>query len=150
MHFAAGTQLEVELTDQLSSDVSHVGDKFGLRLAEPLVKDGVTLLPAGALGQGEVIDASHSGMSGSQGKLIISARYLDLNGRHVRIRGMTMGAGKSHVDLATGVSLLPYVGVAAMFIHGGVVQFPAGAHATVKLAEDVDLPPAPQTSTNGN
>jgi len=88
-------------------------------------------------------------MSGSQGKLIISARYLELNGRQVRIRGMTMGAGKSHVDLATGVSLVSPL--ASILIRGGVKEFPEGTHATVKLAEDVDLPVPTQTpQTSGN
>jgi hypothetical protein len=34
------------------------------------------------------------------------------------------------------VSLIPYLGIAALFIHGGHVEIPAGALATAKLAED--------------
>ena len=42
--------------------------------------------------------------------------------------------------LATGVMLVPYVGVASILIEGGEIQIPAGARGTVRLAEDVDFP----------
>lgn len=137
----AGSQIEVELVDTLSSRVSKLGDRFTIRLAQAISSQGVEVAAAGATGQGEVIDVARAGMGGKQGKLIISARYLDLNGRRVRVRGMTfMAAGKSRVDLATGVLLVPYAGVAAAFIQGGEIEIPAGARATVRLAEDLELP----------
>jgi hypothetical protein len=141
-----GSQLEVELVNPLSSATSHEGDTFALRLATPISRDGVEVVAAGASGEGEVIDAAHAGMAGGAGKLILSARRMHLNGRLVRIRGMTlMIAGKSRVGLATGVLLTPYVGFAAGLIRGGEVDIPAGARYTVKLAEDVDLPLSPVT-----
>lgn len=146
----AGTEVQVELTGSVSSATSHVGDKFALRLAEPIVMNGKRVVPAGAIGEGEVIDAARAGMAGRQGKLIVSARYLDLSGRRVRIRGMTfLASGKSHVDLATGVLLLPYVGVTAMLIEGGEIAIPAGTRATAKLAEDVEPPPNSPTPEAG-
>lgn len=150
LRLPAGTVVEVELVDKLSSSTNLLADKFAIRLAQPISKDGVEVIPAGATGQGEVIDAAKAGMGGKQGKLIISARYLDLNGHRVRIRGMTlMASGKSRVDLATGVLLVPYVGVAAVFVQGGEIEIPAGARATVKLAEDVDLPANLTTQQTG-
>ena len=142
--------MQVELAESIGSATSHVGDRFAVRLAEPIVVQGQIVVPAGALGQGEVIDAGRAGMAGKQGKLIVSSRYLDLSGRHVRIRGMTFLAfGKSRVDLATGVLLLPYVGVTAAFIHGGDIALPAGTRATARLAEDVELPPSPPKQEEG-
>jgi hypothetical protein len=153
----AGSQVEVELVDTLSSRVNKLGDRFTIRLAQAISSQGVEIAPAGATGQGEVIDVARAGMGGKQGKLIISARYLDLNGRQVRVRGMTfMASGKSRVDLATGVLLVPYVGVAAAFIQGGEIEIPAGARATVRLAEDLEPPvhatpqtPQPTTEPTG-
>jgi hypothetical protein len=146
----AGTEVQVELAEDIGSATSHVGDRFALRLAEPIVLDGKSVVPAGAPGQGEVIDAARAGMAGKQGKLIISARYLDLAGRHVRIHGMTLlAAGKSRVDLAQGVLLLPYVGVTSALIRGGEITIPAGTRATVKLAEDVELPASPPPQDSG-
>ena len=145
VRLAAGTLLEVELVSPLSSATSHLGDRFALRLAAPISDNGVELVAAGAIGEGEVIDAAHAGMAGRAGKLILSARHLELNGRPTRIRALTLittgqsGIGQSRVGLATGVMLLPYVGPTAVLIRGGEVEIPAGAHYTVKLAEDVDL-----------
>ncbi len=141
LHLPAGTPLEVELVDTLSSSTSKLADRFTIRLVTAISRDGIDVVAAGATGQGEVIDAARAGMGGKQGKLIISARYLDLNGRHVRVHGMTLAfSGKSHVNLATGVLLAPYVGMGAVLIQGGEIQIPAGSRATVRLAEDVDLP----------
>ncbi|ATQ42604.1 hypothetical protein [Caulobacter mirabilis] len=136
----AGTELQVELIDPVSSATSKLGDRFAIRLAEAVVIDGIEVAPAGAVGQGEVVDVAKAGFGGKQGKLIISARYLELNGRQARVRGMSlMAAGKSRVDLATGVWLTPYVGVAAYAIRGGQIEIPAGTRAMVRLAEDLEF-----------
>lgn len=141
LHLSAGTPIEVEMAETISSLTSHLADRFSIRLAAPVVRDGVEVVASGAPGEGEVIDVARAGISGKQGKLIISARYLDLNGARVRVRGMTLTtSGKSRVDLATGVMLVPYVGLASILIKGGEIEIPAGARATVRLAEDVDLP----------
>jgi hypothetical protein len=135
----AGAQLEIELVDNLNSSTNRLADRFSIRLAEPISRDGVDVVAAGAMGQGEVIDVARAGIGGKQGKLIIAARYLDLNGQRVRVRGMTlMASGKSRVDLATGLALV--VSPVAVFISGGDIAIPAGARATVRLAEDVSLP----------
>lgn len=150
VRLTAGTQLEVELVAPLSSATSHLGDKFALRLATPIVSEGVEVVAAGAMGEGEVIDAAPSGMAGRAGKLMLSARRMDLNGRPVRIRGMTlMAGGRSRVGLANGLMYVPYAGLGAGFIKGGEVGLPAGTRYTVKLAEDVDLQVNPSKETEG-
>lgn len=148
---AAGTQLQVELVDPLSSATAQLSARFKIRLAEPIFSEGVEIVPAGALGEGEIIDAAKAGMNGREGKLIIAARHLDLNGSRVRVRGMSiMGSGTSRVDLATGLSLVPYVGLITPFIQGGETVMPSGTRATVRLAQDVELtvpPPGEQAAT---
>lgn len=149
---AAGTVLQVELVDELSSTTSKLGDKFAIRLAEPITVDGVVVVPAGAVGQGEVIDAAHGGMAGTPGKLIVAARYLVLNGQQVRVRGMTlMVAGENRNGLSQTVMLIPYVGgLSTMFVKGGEIWMPAGTHATVKVAQDTNLAAASTPSATGN
>jgi hypothetical protein len=137
----AGTPVEVALVATLGSMTSKVGERFALRLAAPIVLNGMQVATDGAPGEGEVIDVAKAGAGGKQAKLNIAARFLDLNGQRVRIRGMTLiGAGKSHVDLATGMLMVPYVGLAAVFVRGGEIEIPAGTRATVRLIEDTDLP----------
>jgi hypothetical protein len=72
--------VEIEFLTTLSSASSHRGDMFPIRLAEPLMAGGQVLLPAGALGVGEVVEAKPAGGAGTPGVLILAARYLDAGG----------------------------------------------------------------------
>jgi hypothetical protein len=137
----AGTVVQVELTEALSSETSEQEQLFGLRLAEPIVIDGRDLVPAGAEGGGEVIDAAPSAFGGRQGRLIISGRYIEIGGQRVRIRGMQITAAGDHrVNTALAVSMIPYAGIAGIFVQGGEVEIPVGARGTARLAADVDIP----------
>jgi hypothetical protein len=139
----AGTIIEVELVDPLSSRTSQIGDFFALRLRAPIVVEGREIVNAGAVGAGEVIDADSSGFGGRQGKLIISARYLDIGGQRVRIRGMQLTAvGRDRVNTALAVSMIPYAGIAGIFLSGGEIDLPAGAYGTARLAVDLEIPEA--------
>lgn len=142
----AGTPVVVEMTQMISSTTSRLGDRFPIRLAEPVLVNGATCVSSGATGQGEIIDVAPAGMGGRQAKLVVAARYLELDGRQVRIRGMSlMSAGDSQVDMATGLLLVPYAGLAVVFLKGGEIAMPSGTRATAKLAEDF-TPPIQATS----
>lgn len=137
----AGTLVEVELTDAIGSDDSNEGDLFGLRLLSPLFIDGHEIAPIGTIGGGEVIDATPSGFGGRQGRLIVSGRYLEIRGQRVRIRGMQITAvGQDRAATALTVSMIPYAGVASLFIQGGEIQIPVGARGTARIAEDTVIP----------
>ncbi len=144
----AGTVIQVELAEPLSSRSAQIGQLFGLRLAAPIVVDGREVAPAGAAGGGEVIDAHAAAFGGRQGRLIISGRYIEINGERVRIRGMQItAAGEDRGNTALAVTMIPYAGVAGIFVQGGQVEIPAGASGTARLAADVAVPtPAPQTA----
>lgn len=148
----AGTIVEVELIEALSSETSRQEQLFGLRLVAPIVVDGREVVPAGAPGGGEVIDAARSAFGGRPGRLIISGRYIEIGGQRVRIRGMQItAAGEHRANEALAVSMIPYAGIAGIFIHGGKVEIPAGARGTARLAADVDIPlePAPAATPEG-
>lgn len=141
VRLAAGTLVEVELTDALGSDDSNEGDLFGLRLLSPLYVGDHEIAPIGTIGGGEVIDATPSGFGGRQGRLIVSGRFLQIGGQRVRIRGMQITAvGDDRTNTALAVSMIPYAGVASLFIQGGEIQIPVGARGTARIAEDVDIP----------
>ena len=140
MRIPAGTIVQVELTEALSSQTSQQEQIFGLLLAEPIIVDGREVVPAGAIGGGEVIDAHRSAFGGRPGRLIISGRFIEIGGQRARIRGMQItAAGADRVNAALGVSMIPYAGVAAIFIQGGAVEIPAGARGTALLAADIEI-----------
>lgn len=142
-HIAAGTPIRLELTDKVTSRDQKRGDKFGLKLAEPLVVGGIVVLPQGVQGVGEVVDAGSSGMGGAPGKLLLAGRYLTWNGQQIPLRGLKIGgAGKDHSQLAMGVGLA-VGGVFGLLVHGGNIEVLAGTQADAKIANDLQLPPAP-------
>jgi len=57
----AGTPLTFELAETLSTVTNESGDPFSATLLEPVVVDGKTLLPAGAVATGRIAEAVESG-----------------------------------------------------------------------------------------
>jgi len=143
-----GMTVQVEITDALSSRTSQRGDTFALRLVEPIVLNSEVVVPAGAVGGGEVIDAQRSGIGGRQGQLIVAGRFLEINGQQVRLRGMQiLGSGEDRSGTSTGVSMIPYVGVVGIFVQGGEIEFQPGVRASARLATEVLVPAAPSAES---
>lgn len=139
---APGTLLDIEINQDLSSNDNVQGDQFQITLLRPVVVNGVTVLPEGLTGVGEVVDAHHSGIGGKPGELIVAARYLDLNGVHVPTSGLKVSAAgqdQSRLSMAVGVAgMVDPTGIATLasiLVRGGEIRIPAGAQATIKIAQ---------------
>lgn len=137
----AGSEVVLELTQDVSSAAVQRGDQFALRLALPVVVDGVTILPAGLDGVGEVVEAARHGVGGKPGKLILSARSLHWDGRTLPLRGWkVLSAGDPRIGASVAVTIL--VGFPGFFIKGKDAVAPAGARATARILEDFSAPQA--------
>jgi hypothetical protein len=131
---AADTLVEIETTEAISSRDRQPGDSFGLRLRAPLIVDGAIAIPAGTAGVGQIVHAERARGGGKPGELILAARYLQLDGRQVRLHGMKLFAvGGDHSKTALAVAMA--VGVFGQFVHGGEVEIPAGTLANAKLVD---------------
>jgi hypothetical protein len=141
----AGTAVEIELAEPVSTKTKKTGDTFALRLAEPLVVGNRLLLRAGTPGVGEVIEASRPGMGGKAAKLVLAARYLQRGRSRIALRGLQLSASGRNQNLEasavglTGIAFAP-LGFIALAVKGGDVDFPAGMTASAKLASTVVLP----------
>jgi hypothetical protein len=139
-HVSNGTLLTLEILETLDSSLLKRGDRFRIRLAEPLVIDGHALLAAGTEGIGEVVHAEKSRGGGKAGELLIAARYLDHQGTQVPLRGLKMGgAGKDKTAAALALSFA--AGPFALFLQGEEIVIPAGSLAEAKVAQDMDMTP---------
>src|SRR5579871_1667624 len=137
----AGTRVIVEIVNPLSSKTIKRGDMFAIRLAAPITFEGRVVVPAGAEGQGQVVDAAPSHALGTPAKLLLAARYIGVDGTHVPLHGMAFGStGQDQSMTVLAASFVPYVGVLAMFMHGGEVEIPAGSLAAAKLSADLPVP----------
>ena len=134
-HVKAGTRVDVELVDGVSTKTARTGDSFALRLAAPLVVNGRLVLPIGTPGAGQVIQATRPGMGGKAAKLVLAARYLQAGDARVPLQGLQLyAAGRNNGRTAS------------LAVRGGNVDFPAGLRAHASLAKDMLLPslgPAP-------
>jgi hypothetical protein len=130
----AGVVVEVELAEGVSSKTHKRGDTFAIRLVSPVTVDGRTI-PAGTTGVGQVVDAASSGPLGRPAKLLLAARYLEVDGRQVPLHAFHLGgAGKDQSNAILAASVIPVAGLLAGFIHGGEIEIPAGTHGQAKLA----------------
>lgn len=140
-HVTAGSVVNIQLLTEVSTKTVHPGDHFAIKLSAALVVDGQVVIPAGVEGEGEVVDAARPGMAGKPAKLVLAARFLDLNGRRVALRAFKLSsAGKDNSTSADVLSFTPYVGILALAVTGGDVVYPAGVGADAKIAQDIDLP----------
>jgi hypothetical protein len=143
-HVPAGTAVEVELTQVVSTKTEKAGDSFTLRLAEPLIVEGRIVLPAGAPGVGEVVESAKPGLGGKSAKLVLAARYLHPGGQRVSLVALQLSAAGRDNSMAaqavglTGIAFAP-LGFIGLAIHGGDVTFPIGTRASARLAGDVFL-----------
>jgi hypothetical protein len=137
-----GHTILIAIDREVGSKVSATGYVFPIRLAEPVVVDGVELLPAGITGEGQVIHAKKGGMAGSAGELLLAARYLDHGGRRIELRSFkfieagdeSLTRGKDNVGLATATNAV--IGPLGFLIGGGNTIIAPGTVATAKTRND--------------
>lgn len=140
----AGTVVQVEFVEAISSDGSHQGDHFAIRLSEPLIIGDRVVVRAGAIGAGEIIDAERAGGGGREGTLVASGRYLEINGERVPLRGMqVLRAGGNRAGSAMGMAFIPVYGFVGPWLRrGGNIEVPAGTRTNATLAADINVPAA--------
>jgi hypothetical protein len=136
------TPVRIEVLTDLGSKLSKTGEMFPIKLAYPIMIDGRIIVPAGAMGMGEVIFAKGSGGGGAGGELVLAARYVDVGGKRVRLRSLQLNVnGKSRIDSANAMGIAsaaaPGLAFVALFMKGKQSIVPAGTIAEAKTAEDI-------------
>ncbi len=144
----AGTVIELELAEAVSSLRNQRGDRYALRTVAPLVIDGQVVAPAGLEVEGAVVHANKSRSGGQAGELLLAARRFEVDGRVVGLKGMKLGAsGRDRSGEALAASFV--IGPFALFMRGKEIEIPVGTAAHAKVAGDVSFagPPAPGNDT---
>lgn len=132
------TVVQIEILSTVNSQANKIGEKFAIRLVEPIVVDGKVIVPAGTTGSGDVVHAAKSRFGGRPGELIIAVRYLDYRGQRIPLRSLRFasatGNDKGGSAMAASIAGGAVGGVVSMFITGGEVNVPAGSVAEAKVA----------------
>jgi hypothetical protein len=137
----ADTNVDFEIVDALSSKTSKIDDMFAIRLLDPVTVDGAVLLPAGTMGQGQVVHSAKARALGKAGELILTARYLSCGDTHLALRGFHLslsGKNKSS-QITAAVAVGGMIAAPLMFVSGGESIIPAGTRATARLKMPVDV-----------
>jgi hypothetical protein len=133
------TPVIVKLEEPISSNRNKPGDRFRISVAEDVMIGEALVIPAGSMGEGEVIHAAKSGAGGKAGELILAARLVRVGDVEIRLRSFSLGvAGKDQSVNALAAGL--FIGPFAMFVKGGVITVPAETVGVAKTALSADLP----------
>ena len=145
------TAIHVTLNHALASDQNRPGDRFEATVSEPVVIEDKTVIPEGAVVDGLVVDARHSGRLMGRARLRLALESVSVDGRTYEIRThSTSRIGGNHkkrdigfIGGGAGGGLL--IGAAAAGGKGALIGGPAGAGAGTAVAfltgkKDIRLP----------
>jgi hypothetical protein len=82
----ANTSMSLEMMTALSSETAQVEDPVRARLRQPVIADGDTVLPAGAVLSGNVVDVARAGRVQGRSRLVFRFTEVELNGAREEIR----------------------------------------------------------------
>ena len=134
-----GTVVPLRLSQELTTKGKklRVGQRFRMETSEPVVVQGVTVIPVGSPAMGEITDVRNKGMWGKSGHLGARVLYVTVNGRQIRLSGAFDDKGVT--GTAGVVAALALVPVAGFFMTGTSAVVPTGANVKGFVDEDVTL-----------
>jgi hypothetical protein len=135
-----GTAVPLALSEELTTKGKklRVGQRFHLETSEPVIVQGMTVIPVGSPAVGEITDARNKGMWGKSGHLAARILYVTVNGRQIRLSGAFDDKGVAGGVGAVAVSAIVFL-PAGFFMTGTSARVPAGTIIKAFLDEDVPL-----------
>ena len=135
-----GTEVPLRLLEELTTKGKRlrVGNRFRLETSEPVMINGVTVIPVGSPAVGEITDVRNKGMWGKSGHLGARLLYVSVNGRQIRLTGAFDDKGVAGGVGAVAVSALVFL-PAGFFMTGTSAKVPAGTTLKGYVDEDVPL-----------
>jgi hypothetical protein len=135
-----GTEVPLKLSEELTTKGKKLraGQRFRMEVAESVLVQGVTVIPAGSPAVGEITDVRNKGMWGKSGRLVARVLYVTVNGRQIRLSGAFNDKGKAGGVGAVAVSAVVFA-PAGFFMTGTSAKVPMGAAVKAFVDEDVPL-----------
>lgn len=135
-----GTEVPVRLLEELTTKGKklRVGHRFRLETSEPVILQGVVVIPVGSPAVGEITDVRNKGMWGKSGHLGARLLYVTVNGRQIRLSGAFDDKGVAGGVGAVAVSAIVFL-PAGFFMTGTSARVPAGTIIKGFVDEDVPL-----------
>lgn len=135
-----GTVIRLMVLNEVSTRTVKAGDRFVLRVDEPVMVGGATVIPVGAKAWGEVLNAEKSGHIGKGGTLSARLLSVEIDGHQIPIRGEAETAGeKGTTQVALGAIGM---GPLALLARGNNARLKAGEIFSAYLDADLLFDPA--------
>lgn len=146
------TLVNLMVLTEVNSRESLPGHRFKLRVHQPVIVGGRTLIPEGALAWGEVASAQRTGAIGQAGELGVRLLYVDVDGVRIPLSGQRASTGRDAADKVI-LSVLGF-GILGLLAKGNNAKFKAGdlveGHVAETMIFAVGQPPvtaAPPVTT---
>lgn len=135
-----GTEVPVRLLEELTTKGKklRVGNRFRLETSEPVMVQGIVVIPVGSPAVGEITDVRNKGMWGKSGHLGARLLYVTVNGRQIRLSGSFDDKGVAGGVGAVAVSAIVFL-PAGFFMTGTSARVPSGTIIKAFVDEDVAL-----------
>ena len=135
-----GTKVPLRLSEELTTKGKklRVGQRFHLEVSEPIMVQGVVVIPVGSPAVGEITDVRNKGMWGKSGHFGARILYVTVNGRQIRLSGAFDDKGVAGGVGAVAVSAIVFL-PAGFFMTGTSAKVPAGTVVKSFVDEDVPL-----------
>lgn len=136
----AGTPISLRLIEGITTKekLAKLNDRVRMEVAEPVMLNGVVVIPAGSPAVGELTDVRNKGMWGKSGRLVGRALSINANGRTIRVSGSFDSKGGSGTAGAVAVSAIVFA-PAGFLMTGKSAELPAGTVVRAFLDEDVPV-----------
>ncbi|MFL6781546.1 MAG: hypothetical protein ACJ8D6_00095 [Sphingomicrobium sp.] len=135
-----GTEVPLRLSEELTTKGKklRVGGRFHLTTSEPVMVQGVNVIPVGSPAVGEITEVRNKGMWGKSGHFGARILYVTVNGRQIRLSGAFDDKGVAGGIGAVAVSAIVFL-PAGFFMTGTSALVPAGTIVKGFVDEDVPL-----------
>jgi hypothetical protein len=147
-----GTPISLKMSETITTKGKKLepGYLAHLEVLDPVLVNGVVVIPVGSPAVAEVTDVRNKGMWGKSGKINARLLYVTVGDRKIRLRGVFDDKGVTGTaGVVAAVALVP---VAGFFTTGTSATLPLGAGVKGFIDEDVTLtvaPKAPAGATTG-
>jgi hypothetical protein len=144
-----GTEIDVRLQTQLTSDTAQVEDRFEATTMVDLYRGNDVLIPAGSVLRGVVRSVNRASRTDRRGEMTVSFDQVTVRGRDYPMRGTVVDTIKSEGvkgeagRIGAGGALGGVIGGIIGGVKGAIIGILVGAGGTIAATEgkDVTLPP---------
>ena len=137
-YIPSGTELTVEIVEELNSKKTKTHEVVPLKLAENLIINDVIVIPAGTTVEGHITKARGSGLFGRAGLLEFSVDSVKTV-NNVTVPLEYVGRIQARNDTGAIPVYMMVSMLGGVLMRGANVRIPAGTKVLVKVTEDTDL-----------